>query len=201
MAVGSVGNPQSVVLERFKPASASAPRDAAVQGWRLRLYFVSPLWVGALLLLGARISRQHEQRGYNRRSYNGAEVFLHFDLHRFFTVSRSASVIIHRTAAPIMIPFSICAEITGAALAGSAGGIERQEGWGWARLPAGRAARGSTSRTGVPSRLRRAAEPTWGPRSATRAKGLMGKGPSRSEPGPPTSLGQGGLSLKRDAPG
>ena len=100
MAVGSVGNPQSVVLERFKPASASAPRDAAVQGRRLRLYFVSPLWVGALLLLGARISRQHEQRGYNRRSYNGAEVFLHFDLHRFFTVSRSASVIIHRTAAP-----------------------------------------------------------------------------------------------------
>ena len=109
MAVGSVGNPQSVVLERFKPASASAPRDAAVQGRRLRLYFVSPLWVGALLLLGARISRQHEQRGYSRRSYNGAEVFLHFDLHRFFTVSRSASVIIHRTAAPIMIPFSICA--------------------------------------------------------------------------------------------
>ena len=52
MAVGSVGNPQSVVLERFKPASASAPRDAAVQGRRLRLYFVSPLWVGALLLLG-----------------------------------------------------------------------------------------------------------------------------------------------------
>ena len=137
MAVGSVGNPQSVVLERFKPASASAPRDAAVQGWRLRLYFVSPLWVGALLLLGARISRQHEQRGYNRRSYNGTEVFLHFDLYRFFTVSRSASVIIHRTAAPIMIPFSICAEITGAALAGSAGGIERQEGWGWARLPGG----------------------------------------------------------------
>jgi hypothetical protein len=34
-----------------------------------------------------------------------------------------------------MIPFSICAEITGAALAGSAGGIERQKGWGWARLP------------------------------------------------------------------
>ena len=70
MAVGSVGNPQSVVLERFKPASASAPRDAAVQGRRLRLYFLSPLWVGALLLLGVRISRQHEQRGYNRRSYN-----------------------------------------------------------------------------------------------------------------------------------
>jgi hypothetical protein len=134
MAVGSVGNPQSVVLERFKPASASAPRDAAVQGRRLRLYFVSPLWVGALLLLGARISRQHEQRGYSRRSYNGAEVFLHFDLHRFFTVSRSTSVIIHRTAAPIMIPFSICAEITGAALAGFS---ERHEGWGWGDFRAG----------------------------------------------------------------
>ena len=149
MAVGSVGNPQSVVLERFKPASASAPRDAAVQGRRLPLYFVSPLWVGALLLLGARISRQHEQRGYNRRSYNGAEVFFHFDLHRFFTVSRSASVIIHRTAAPIMIPFSICAEITGAALAGSAGGIFRTArgvGLG-ATFGRGRAARGSTSRT------------------------------------------------------
>ena len=52
MAVGSVGNPQSVVLERFKPASASAPRDAAVEGWCLRLYFISPLWVGALCFLG-----------------------------------------------------------------------------------------------------------------------------------------------------
>ena len=135
MAVGSVGNPQSVVLERFKPASASAPRDAAVQGRRLRLYFVSPLWVGALLLLGARISRQHEQRGYNRRSYNGTEVFLHFDLYRFFTVSRSASVIIHRTAAPIMIPFSICADITG----GSTGGFR------WRDRTAGGVGLGATS--------------------------------------------------------
>ena len=128
-------------------------------GRRLRLYFVSPLWVGALLLLGARISRQHGQGGYNRRSYNDAEVFLHFDLQRFFTVSRSTSVIIHRTATPIMIPFSICAEITGAALAGSAGGIFRTAGGVGLGATSGRvgprAARPLAE--GVPSRLRRAA--------------------------------------------
>src|SRR4051812_33577511 len=77
VAIGSVGNPQSVVLKCFKPAGASPPCDAAVQRWRLGLYLVSPLPVGAFLLLGTRISRRYQQPGHDRRSHYGDEVFLH----------------------------------------------------------------------------------------------------------------------------
>jgi hypothetical protein len=38
------------------------------------------------LLLGARISRQREQRGHNRRSYKCVEVFFHSSLQSWISV-------------------------------------------------------------------------------------------------------------------
>jgi hypothetical protein len=71
MAVGTVRHPEPIVLERFEPARACPPGDAAIQRRRLPLYLVLPLRIGALWFLGARIGRQRQKRGRNCYSYNG----------------------------------------------------------------------------------------------------------------------------------
>ena len=77
MAVGTVGRPQSVILKIVESAGSHPTQGAAVERWCLCLYVVSPLRVGAFLLLWARISRGYQQRGHDRRSYYVDEIFLH----------------------------------------------------------------------------------------------------------------------------
>jgi hypothetical protein len=85
-------HPQALILERFEPAGARPPRDPAIQRWCLCLNVVSPLRVGAFLLLWARISRRCQQRGHDRDSYYGEKIFFHLDLPQSSSASSSPAL-------------------------------------------------------------------------------------------------------------